>query len=66
MTGVQTCALPIYDGNPAGTQRIDTIEPSPIANGRAAAVIARTRARHTRSRRDVEEKIDRFLRPPHD
>ena len=59
-------AMLMRDGNPAGTQRIETIEPEPLARGRASAIVARTRARHTRPRSDVEEKIGRFLRPPHD
>ncbi|HWO94384.1 MAG TPA: DUF87 domain-containing protein [Dehalococcoidia bacterium] len=54
------------DGNPAGTQRIDMLEPHPLAYGRAGAIIARARARHARNRADVEERIARFLHPHHD
>ena len=56
-------AMLMRDGNPGGTLRIDTIEPAPYISGRAHAVIKRTRAKHTRSRASVEDKIARFLRP---
>jgi hypothetical protein len=52
------------DGNPAGTARLETMQPIPPAAGRAGAVIARSRARHTRPRRIVEARIERFLRAP--
>jgi len=59
-------AMLMRDGNPAGTQRVATVEPHALAFGREGAVTARTRARSTRPRHIVEEKINRFLRPPHD
>ncbi len=54
-------AMLMRNGNPAGITRIETVRPSPSAAGRTAAVIARTRARHTRPRTIVEAKIERFL-----
>lgn len=56
-------AMLMRNGNPNGTTRIETIEPVPQILGRANAVIARSRAKHTRSRASVEGKIARFLRP---
>jgi hypothetical protein len=55
-------AMLMRDGNPAGTARIETVQPTPSASGRSATVIARTRARHTRPRSIVQQKIERFLR----
>ena len=56
-------AMLMRNDNPAGTIRIVTIEPEPLVTGRAHAVIARTRSKHTRPRAVVEERINRFLRP---
>lgn len=55
-------AMLMRDGNPAGTTRLETVQPLPSVSGRSVAVIARTRARHTRPRHIVEPKIERFLR----
>jgi len=51
----------IRDGTPIEPILIDTIYPEPTHIGRAAAVVARTRARHTRPRASVEHSIKRFL-----
>ena len=51
----------MQDGNPSDAILLDTIYPDPDWRGRAAAVIARTRARHTRPRRLVERKIIKTL-----
>jgi len=67
-------ALPNFDawvtlmkgGNPAGAQRVRTQTPLPENMGTLPAVVARTRARHTRSRVDVERKIMRFLNEAHE
>lgn len=56
-------AMLMRDGNPAGTTRIETLAPLALASGRMNAVVARTRAMHTRPRSSVEERIGRFLRP---
>ena len=53
----------IRDGNPTGAMRIDTEIPAIEHRGRAAAIIARSRARHARPRAIVEDKIARFLSP---
>ena len=51
----------IRDGNPTEPMRIDTEVPEPEHHRRATAIIARTRARHTRPRATVEAKINRFI-----
>ena len=51
----------IRDGNPTDPIRIDTEAPELYFHDRAAAIIARTRARYTRPRAKVEAAINRFL-----
>ena len=66
------CDLPNYrawarlisDGSPADAFLLITEYPEIATAGHAAAVIARTRARHTRPRRQVETAIDRFIADP--
>lgn len=48
-------------GNPTTAFPLDTTVPEPPDQGRAAAVIAHTRARHTRERVAVEQMITRQL-----
>jgi hypothetical protein len=48
-------------GNPTDAFFLETEVPEPPARGRAAAVIAHTRARHTRERASVEDMIMRQL-----
>jgi type IV secretory pathway TraG/TraD family ATPase VirD4 len=50
----------VRDGVPVGARYIDTLPPSPVA-GALRAVVARTRARYTKPRHAVEEKVGRFL-----
>ena len=50
-------------GNPTEAIHLDTTYPEILHHGRAAAVIARTRARHARPRAAVEDKIARFMAP---
>lgn len=47
----------LQNGNPSDPFMIDTVIPEPPARGRAKAVIAHTRARHTRNREDVGHSI---------
>jgi hypothetical protein len=51
----------LLGGNPTDAFYLDTQLPDPPAEGRAAAVIAHTRARHTRERAAVERMIVRQL-----
>jgi hypothetical protein len=48
-------------GNPTEPFYLNTHPPEPPAQGRAGAVIAHTRARHTRERAAVEQMITRQL-----
>lgn len=48
-------------GNPTTAFPLDTTVPEPPDQGRAAAVVAHTRARHTRERAAVEQMITRQL-----
>jgi len=52
----------LQNGNPTDPFVLDTLIPTPPAFGRANAVIAHTRARHTRERERVEHSIARQLR----
>lgn len=47
----------LQDGNPSDPFLLETFVPEPPARGRANAVIAHTRARHTRGRLSVERSI---------
>jgi hypothetical protein len=51
----------LHHGNPTEAFALDTVLPNPQAQGRAAAVIAHTLARHTRDRATVEEMVARQL-----
>ncbi|MEQ1718769.1 MAG: DUF87 domain-containing protein [Hyphomicrobium sp.] len=51
----------MQNGDPSDTTRIATVYPEIMHSGRAASVIARTRARYTRPRSIVEDKINRFI-----
>lgn len=51
----------LQNGNPTDAFFLDTQVPEPSARGRAGAVIAHTRARHTRDRAIVEKTIGRQL-----
>ena len=51
----------MHHGNPSDRTRIETVYPEIVYSGHAAAVIARTRARYTRPRALVEDKINRFI-----
>jgi hypothetical protein len=51
----------VRDGVPGDARVIDTMPPT-SERGSLARVLARTRARHTRSREQVEQAIGRFLR----
>jgi hypothetical protein len=51
----------LMNGNPSEAFYMDTHLPDPPAQGRADAVIAHTRARHTRDRAAVERMITRQL-----
>jgi type IV secretory system conjugative DNA transfer VirD4/TraG family protein len=51
----------LHHGNPTEAFYLDTQLPDPPANGRGDAVIAHTRARHTRERAVVERMIARQL-----
>ena len=51
---------------PTEAFHLDTQLPDPPAHGRAAAVIAHTRARHTRERASVERMIARQLKQMHE
>lgn len=51
----------LVGGNPTDAFPLDTTLPEPMAHGRAGAVIAHTRARHTRTRATVERIITRQL-----
>ncbi len=53
----------MHSGNPLEVRRIDTEVPDFATHGRAHAIVARTRARHARSRGIVEGKINRFIAP---
>ena len=53
----------MQNGNPTDAMRIDIDLPIIETTGRSSAIIARTRARHTRPRAIVEEKIARLLNP---
>lgn len=55
----------IHDGAPSDCIRVTTGLPDISCGGHAAAVIARTRARHARRRPAVEVEIERFLANPH-
>ena len=54
----------MHNGNPTDAMRIDIEFHAIEIKGRADAVIARTRARHTRPRATVEDKIARLFNPP--
>ncbi len=47
----------LHQGNPTNAIMLQTVLPEAPANGRLAAVIAHTRARHTRSRDSVEALV---------
>src|SRR5690606_7228654 len=51
----------LQDGNPTDAFLLDAALPEPPECGRATAVIAHTRARHTRERVAVERIIERQL-----
>ena len=51
----------IRDGVPADARSIATLPPDQVTSGRLEHVRNRTRARHARPRRAVEQKISRFL-----
>ena len=51
----------LRDGIPSEPRPIETLPPNPIASGRFAAVRNRSRARTTRPRKTIEDKIARFL-----
>jgi hypothetical protein len=51
----------MQNGHPSDAILLDTSYPEPDYWGRADAVVARMRARHTRPRRHVERTIERFL-----
>ena len=53
----------LQNGNPSDPFFLDTVIPDPPAFGRAEAVIAHTRARHTRERARVERSIKQQLIP---
>ncbi len=54
----------IRDGAPTDPTRISFEAPDTLSTGQTNAVIARTRARYTRPRRNVEAEIERFIRNP--
>ncbi len=54
----------IRDGAPTDATRISFDAPDAVVTGQTKAVIARTRARYTRPRRNVEAEIERFIRNP--
>lgn len=54
----------IRNGAPTDATRICFEAPGTIASGQTNAVIARTRARYTRPRRNVEDEIARFISNP--
>ena len=51
----------MHNGNPTDAMRVDIDFPEIDTSGRSAAVISRTRARYTRPRAQVEDKIARLL-----
>jgi len=51
----------IYQGSPTNARYMNTLPPPLTMSGRLAAIQARTRARHARSRAHVEEQITKFL-----
>jgi hypothetical protein len=51
----------LQDGNPTDPFVLETLVPEPPERGRAEAVIAHTRARHTRERARVERSLARQL-----
>jgi hypothetical protein len=51
----------MYRNSPTGALYLRTLPPTPVATGRLLAIQARTRARHARSRRAVEDQIKSFL-----
>jgi hypothetical protein len=51
----------LQNGNPSDPFLLETLVPEPPEGGRAPAVIAHTRARHTRDRKRVEQSIARQL-----
>ena len=51
----------MQNGDPSAPTHLKTVYPEIMHSGRAAAVIARTRARYTRPRTLVEDKIARFI-----
>ncbi len=52
----------MYGNSPTGARYMKTLSPPEAASGRLDAIRARTRARHARPRRLVEEQLGRFLK----
>ena len=51
----------MYNDSPTGATYMKTLRPASVSPGQLAAIRARTRARHTRPRAQVEQEIARFL-----
>ena len=64
LSNFTACAKLMRGGNPTDPIHLDTAYPEILHHSRAAGVIARTRARHSRPRAGVEDKIGRFMAPP--
>ena len=64
LANYQAWARLIRNGSPTDPFLLSTEYPDIRSTGHAAAVIARTRARHTRPRHTVEAEIERFISRP--